>query len=750
MPLTSQPIGPDVPETTMEEEQLHSLFTNTPVSLVNTILLEIILSASLWNVIGHAELMLWNSIMLFAICLRTACWYFWRNNNQLIKTARWLLIFRCVIWISGAAWGCAAFFMLAKYNPTYQALLYFTLAGVASGSLMTLAVDKQSALGFIVLTISPLTLRLLIEDGPIAIPFALMSILYVIFVLSAAARARHNLIDQHHKNTSLTALGKERVKLQKINKSISDAQALFIKDSNIKNIFPQLLTNVLELTDSKFGFIGEVFFNKDNQPELRVHALSSIGEDEQFNLFYEKNAKDNIVLTDMNNLLGAAILKGKSVISNNTHKDMRGGGMPDGYPALLTFVGIPIFNGTAQVAFLSLGNKTDGYDERVVDFLKPVTNTIAQFIEAVRHSRQQKVYEEKIYNNTKHTKAILDDVFDAIITMNKFGKIQSFNHAAETIFGYQEKDIINTNINRLIPEPSSKQRGKEANNQGLTHTYIIGAGQELAGLRRNGKAFPIELAISELLIENEPIYIGVVRDISERKRNEELKNQFISTVTHELCTPLTSIAGALSILNSGSLGRHTQQQQKLIDIAMNNSFRLQKLINDLLDMDKLLSNRMDLHIMPICILEAVTNAIESNQTHADKYQVKLNLIGNQQPTQVFGDAYRVQQVCSNILSNAIKFSPPHSAVEIEISVSGRYAKVTITDCGSGIPEEFKTRIFQRFSQADSSDTRINGGSGLGLAISKELIQRMSGNIDFTSSNGNGTSFYFELPLANQS
>ena len=174
---------------------------------------------------------------------------------------------------------------------------------------------------------------------------------------------------------------------------------------------------------------------------------------------------------------------------------------------------------------------------------------------------------------------------------------------------------------------------------------------------------------------------------------------------------------------------------------------MQKLINDLLDMDKLLDNKMDLNIVPLCLLEAVTKAINSSQPTADKHHVKLKLIGSQKPTNIFGDAFRVQQICTNLLSNAIKFSPANSMVEIEIGFSGRFAKVTITDRGAGIPEEFKIRIFQRFSQVSISDTRLNGGSGLDLAISKELIQRMNGSIGFTSNNENGTSFYFELPLA---
>ncbi len=748
MPLTTQSIELEqhnIPETTLEEEQVHSLFSSIPVSLSATIALDLILSIAQWRVIGHAELILWNSIMLFAICLRITCWFFWRNQNQRIDTAHWLTIFRCGVWLAGAAWGCSAFFMLATFNPTYQALLSFTIAGVTSGSLTTLAIDKQSALGFVVLSVCPLTLRLFMEHGPIALPMGIMSILYIIFVLSASTRARHNLEDQYNKNARLIAWGKERIKLQQLSKSISQAQAQFIKDSDIKNTFPQLLTNILALTESTFGFIGEIFFNKDNQPELKIHTLHSITQDAQLNLFYQKLAQENLVLTDMNNLLGAAILKGKSIISNNTSKDMRGGGMPDGYPALSTFVGIPIFNGTTQVALLGIANKIDGYDEKVVELLKPVTNTIAQFIEATRHAHQQKLYEEKIHNNTKHTKAILDDVFDAIITINQYGKIKSFNHAAETIFGYQEKEIIDTNIDRLIPELLNSNPDIYQ----TTHSYTIGAGQELSGLRRNGKEFPIDFAISKLSIENEPIYIGVVRDISDRKHNEELKNQFISTVSHELRTPLTSIAGALGILNSGSLGKHADPQQKLIDIALNNSIRLQKLINDLLDMEKLLANKMDLNIVPLCILEMVTKAIEINQMYADKYHVKLKLVSTPKSTQVFGDADRIQQVCANLLSNAAKFSPATGIVEIGINIKGRFARVTITDQGEGIPEGFRTKIFQRFSQADGSDTRIKGGSGLGLAISKELIQRMNGNIGFTPNQQNGCSFFFELPLASK-
>jgi two-component system, LuxR family, sensor kinase FixL len=762
VPAPSNDIEPNImPETTLAQEQTRALFGSIPVSLATTTLLSLILSAAQWNVIGRGDLVFWNILMFCAIFLRSVTWFFWRNNAHSINTAYWLMAFRGGVWLAGATWGCSAFFMFANYNPTYQALLAFTLAGVASGSLTTLAIDKQSAMGFVALAIFPLTFRLFMEHGPIAVPMGIMSLLYIVFVLSASTRARHTMEDQHNKNTRLIAWGKERSKHQKMSKAISQAQAQFIKDANNNVIFEQLLTSLLLLTDSDFGFIGKVSYSYANKPEFRLHTVRSLTQDKPFNYFYQKHLQAKTLFTQTDNLFGASIQKGKFLISNKPSTDLRLSNMPDGHPPLSAFLGISIFNGNTQVALLGMANKENGYDENLVDFLKPATSIIAQFMEALRHNQQQKLYEEKLHDNAQHTQAILDEVFDAIITVDKSGNIQSFNHAAETIFGYRADDILHKPIQQIIPAPraaplASIHAQNHTPNHSSNHTvnyvsmgaYNMGTSQELVGLRRNGKAFPIEFAISELLMNNDYIYIGVVRDISERKRNDELKNQFISTVSHELRTPLTSISGALSILNSGSLGKHSEQQQKLIAIALNNSMRLQYLINDLLDMDKLLANKMELDITPLYVVELVRKAIENNQMYADKYHVSLQLIANPPTAMIYGDAHRIQQVLANLISNAAKFSPENVAVDIGIEIMSRFAKITVTDYGEGISEEFKPKIFQRFSQADSSDTRQKGGSGLGLAISKELIQRMGGSIGFTSTEGQGSCFYFELPLVN--
>lgn len=751
-----------LPVPALVEVQTRALFNSIPVSLITTLALDIILSASHWEIVGHGELIMWNLLMFGAICLRVICWYAWRNGNS--NSVFWLNIFRGGVWLSAAAWGSSAFFMFANYNPSYQALLAFTLAGISSGSLTTLAIDKKSAMGFVILVVSPFTLRLFMENGPIAVPMAIMSIFYILFVLLASTRAYRNLEDQHEKNTQLLTWGKERIKHQKLSNSISQAQAQFIKDRDINTIFEILLKDILVLTDSKIGFIGEVSYNSENQPELNLHTISSLCEDKQLAIYQQQNTAQNTPLTNMNTLFGAAILKGKPVISNDPSKDIRGGGLPHGHPPLTAFLGIPLFDGTQPVALLGIANNPKGYDENVVAFLKPLTSTVNQFLEAIKTSQQQQAYEEKLLINARYTQAILDEVFDAIITFDAAGNIKSFNHAAETIFGYRAEEILNESINYLIPNSHAAsvkptQHKQENSSHSTTHLSTLENGQEFVGVRRSGKKFPIELTTSEMLMDNNSITIGVVRDISERKHNDELKNQFITTVSHALHTPLASIAGALDALNSESLGKHTEQQQTLLTIALHNSLHMQCLISDLVDMDKLLANKMELHISSHCILELVSKAIEHHQSYAEQHHVKLILTNSPKKTVILGDAQRIQQVLAHLILNAAKFSNPNNkassdslnaknnTIDIGISLRGKVTRVSVRDYGVGIADEYKSKLFHYFLAADNADTSQKNGSGLGLALSKELMQRMGGNIDFTSTIGEGSCFYIELPSA---
>jgi signal transduction histidine kinase len=225
-----------------------------------------------------------------------------------------------------------------------------------------------------------------------------------------------------------------------------------------------------------------------------------------------------------------------------------------------------------------------------------------------------------------------------------------------------------------------------------------------------------------------------------------MKNEFISTVSHELRTPLTSISGALGLMTHSMLGSLPDKAQGIVSIAYKNSQRLAVLINDLLDMEKLLAGKMYFDSKTQLALPLVEQVVQENQAYADGYGVSLLLHDQAPGARVNVDAFRLQQVLNNFLSNAAKYSPRNGHVDINLQRRDGWLRVFVRDYGSGIPAEFRARIFQKFSQADATDSRQKGGTGLGLAISKELVERMGGHIGFDSEPGQGSCFFAEFPL----
>uniref|UniRef100_UPI0035E444E9 ATP-binding protein n=2 Tax=Stutzerimonas kunmingensis TaxID=1211807 RepID=UPI0035E444E9 len=253
-----------------------------------------------------------------------------------------------------------------------------------------------------------------------------------------------------------------------------------------------------------------------------------------------------------------------------------------------------------------------------------------------------------------------------------------------------------------------------------------------------GRAMPQPRADDSIL------WHGFITDITQRKHLEQMKNEFVSTVSHELRTPLTSIAGSLGLINGEALGPVPNAMREMLSIAQSNSQRLRKLIDDLLDMDKLLAGKMSFIPQQLDIDSFLAECVTSHQGFARQHDVQLSYTGGP-VAQVTADPMRLQQVLSNLLSNALKFSPAGSQVLLSAQALGGQIRILVVDQGPGVPAEFVDRLFEKFSQADASDRRQKGGTGLGLAISKELMERMGGCIGFYPRPGGGSVFWVELP-----
>jgi PAS domain S-box-containing protein len=240
-------------------------------------------------------------------------------------------------------------------------------------------------------------------------------------------------------------------------------------------------------------------------------------------------------------------------------------------------------------------------------------------------------------------------------------------------------------------------------------------------------------------------FFALGNDVTELKRIDRMKSEFVSTVSHELRTPLTSIRGSLGLVWGGVTGELPEKAKNLIGIAKNNCERLIRLINDILDSEKIESGKMRFDLQPVELVPLMEQALTANEGFAAQHHVRLALQARRDPVRVHVDSDRLIQVVTNLLSNAIKFSPREGLVQVVVGGGPGRVRVEVRDSGPGIPEEFRKRIFQKFSQADSSDTRQIGGTGLGLAISKAILESMEGSIGFTTQTDVGTSFFFELP-----
>ncbi len=359
--------------------------------------------------------------------------------------------------------------------------------------------------------------------------------------------------------------------------------------------------------------------------------------------------------------------------------------------------------------------------------------------------------ETALREQATHTQTILDNMADGLFTIDANGIIQSANHAATRIFGYEAEELLGHNVSMLMPSPHREAHDSYLRNyQSTGVARIIGTDREVEGQRKDSSLFPMELRVSEITEHEQPVYVGLVRDISERKRMEHMKSEFVSTVSHELRTPLTSISGALGLVVGGGLGELPDKVRHMIGIAQNNSLRLTHLINDLLDIEKITAGKLQFDMKVEPLLPLIEQALESHRTFGGKRNVALSLDVDSTDADVRVDSQRLQQVLANLLSNAIKFSPEGGTVSVSVQQVSGQARVVVADQGPGIPEVFQSRIFEKFSQADSSDTRQKGGTGLGLAITRELVEHMGGRVGFDSVEGQGTTFWVELPLFDKS
>jgi PAS domain S-box-containing protein len=363
--------------------------------------------------------------------------------------------------------------------------------------------------------------------------------------------------------------------------------------------------------------------------------------------------------------------------------------------------------------------------------------------------RERRRAEGSLQENERTMRTLVDFAPDAILILDvSTGKFLDVNRNAERLFGLDRERLLGLNpIDLSPPTQPDGRRSSEASFEKLQQAV---AGEipsfEWTHRRSDGGLVDCEVHLVRLPVAGRTLIRGSIMDITKRKEMARLKDEFVSTVSHELRTPITSIQGSLGLLANGVLGHLPDRARPLVDVAYKNCQRLVLLLNDILDSEKIAAGRMSFSFEVCGLMDLVDQAIEANRAYAQQFGVALDLESRLEDARVEVDGDRILQVLTNLLSNAAKFSPKGGRVGVRVTrLEGRRIRVAVHNEGAGIAPEFRTRVFERFSQADSSDTRQKGGTGLGLSISKAIVEKHDGSLSFESEPGRGATFFMDLP-----
>lgn len=321
---------------------------------------------------------------------------------------------------------------------------------------------------------------------------------------------------------------------------------------------------------------------------------------------------------------------------------------------------------------------------------------------------------------------IFDSILDPVLTFDGEGRLAEINQAALALADRTGRALApGMSCESLFACTLPELRGR----------------REVELPRAVGGHFSAELGLSEWH-DNDRLHVTVVlRDLTERREIERMKDEFLATVSHELRTPLTSLLGALGLLAGGAAGELPAAARPLAEVALRNGDRLSHLIDDILDLTKLEGDRLTLYLQPQPLAPLLSEALTANQGYAQRANVTLLAEGlESEVPEVNIDAHRFLQVMANLLSNAVKHSPPGDRVRLSLAATAGGVRVTVRDRGPGIDARFRARMFEKFSQADGTDHRTRGGTGLGLYITRMLVERMGGRISADDVEGPGAAF----------
>ena len=553
---------------------------------------------------------------------------------------------------------------------------------------------------------------------------------------------------------------------------IAQIQSRFIREPDARGAFDALLSAALCLTESAYGFIGEILFTEDKRPYLRTYAITDIAWNEETKKAYaEQMAAGGMEFHNMSTLFGHCIVTGEYVLSNDPANDPRAGkGLPPGHAPLNSFLGVPIKRAEQMIGMIGLANRPGGYNDDVMRSLEPMVATFATLIDARRANELRNQYEAEILSLNgvleKQVEAMDANVEGLALLDN--GYFSYMNPAHARMYGYETEDLIGESWEKLYSEPQLKHIRQCV--FPILHSKGTWRG-ELNGRRADGTGVAVLVSLTQLPDEQ---LICSCSDISQRKHleadleertealrmmNEDLKaalhmkDQFTASMSHELRTPLNAILGYAELLESGVGGSLQSTQEDYVRKLTVSAEHLLALINDILDLSKINAKSAGLDLAEVEVNKLCHSAVDLVRSEAQRNRIRLEFVSLPEERIISADERRLRQVIVNLLDNAVKFSPPESLIRITAEIEnaeGEWLRLEVKDSGIGIEAKDFERIFKPFEQLDQGLDRQFEGTGLGLNLVRQLVQMHNGRIDVSSTLGMGSTFVVRIPGVEES
>jgi len=547
--------------------------------------------------------------------------------------------------------------------------------------------------------------------------------------------------------------------------AIHQAQNRFIAAQDPHTTFQGLLDSLLGLTQSPFGFLGEVRDTPEGTQFLRTHAISDVSWDEDTKARCDPSAP-NQDFTNLDSLFGAAVTTGNPVISNQPDTDPRSSGVPLGHSPLTAFLGLPFYSGNKLMGMLALANCPDGYHKDLIAQLRPILSTCGNLIEAYRNEQRRASAESALRESVERfdvaVRGSRDGLWDARGASDDWFNPENpvyYSPRFKELLGCEEEEfpnVVRSWVARLYEEDREQAindlRAHLADHVPYDSEYrMVTKSGEVRWFAGRGQAIWDEAG--------RPIRTsGSFSDITERKRAEQalqeahaklqdldaLRAQFFADISHELRTPLTVILGEAEVTLRGQDKPLTEYKNTLQRITQL-THEVSQLVNDLLFLARSETGTIPINRQPVELLNLVTETCQDLDILALKKGVDLS-IAHGTEIEIYGDSQRLKQLLVILLDNAIKYTPKGGNVSVSLEYLKQQARIVVTDQGIGIPASDLPHVFERFYRVKRKDTDLEGGAGLGLPIAKWIVDIHNGSISISSHEGQGTTVILVFSL----